>query len=552
MSVALFLTVCGFFASFMLAMAMGANDVANAFGTSVGSGVLTMRQAIVLAGMANFLGATSMSGEVTDTIRKGIVDLAEFEGDGRHRRLSLMLVMLTAMMGAVTYIGLATKVAMPVSSTQAILGGLVGAVIAKDKSRSGVRWRDSPMCSFDGESGSFSCGGVIGIVLQWIIAPVLSFIFSLIVFSISYKLLLNVKPEIALRRAPAVMAFYLGAVAFLLAWFIIVEQQHHPNSNGWKPQGEETDVATELQVLVCVMIGIGLAYVSLTLFTIDPSLLIYQPYLRYLQKERANNENSEDQGSVELRTISGGAPTAAESVVDLGVTEDIDFEDVDSPKPSFFERIRGHTFNPLLLSSQQREKVDEEKTTDEEVFKNKEKDGVVEYDPRVESVFGSAQIATATLAAFAAGANDVANEVAPLAAIYQTYRQGEVTENAQTPIWLFVFAGIGIVTGLSLFGHRVMKTIGHDTTVVTPARGFNVEMAYSVASLVASAEGWPVSTTQLAVGALCGVGLASGTKENSLNFKLLRRIFLAWTLTPALSSLFAGLYFIILKPMIKN
>ena len=59
-----------------------------------------------------------------------------------------------------------------------------------------------------------------------------------------------------------------------------------------------------------------------------------------------------------------------------------------------------------------------------------------------------------------------------------------------------------------------MQTIGRDITKVTPARGFNIELSYSLASLIASAQGWPVSTTQLAVGAIVGVGACSPMTRN--------------------------------------
>ena len=59
-----------------------------------------------------------------------------------------------------------------------------------------------------------------------------------------------------------------------------------------------------------------------------------------------------------------------------------------------------------------------------------------------------------------------------------------------------------------------MRTVGRDATKMTPARGFNIELGYALASLVASAEGWPVSTTQLCVGAVVGVGLIGGNQPS--------------------------------------
>lgn len=167
-----------------------------------------------------------------------------------------------------------------------------------------------------------------------------------------------------------------------------------------------------------------------------------------------------------------------------------------------------------------------------------------DYDPEVERVFGSAQLFTSALAAFASGANDVANEVAPVAAIYQTHTDRAVVATARTPKWLFAYAGLGICAGLFLFGERVMRTVGRDATKMTPARSFNIQLGFALASLVASAEGWPVSTTQLCVGAVVGVGLASGEDvSEAVNKKLLGKIFLSWVCTPlAAGTLSAAAY----------
>ncbi|KAH8054846.1 inorganic phosphate transmembrane transporter [Aureococcus anophagefferens] len=138
------IVVAGFVACFLMAMAMGANDVANAFGTSVGAGVVTLRQALVLAAVCNVGGAVLMSGAVTETIRKGIVDVERFSGDsGDGAPEELMLLMLCAMVGSVAYVGGATALRLPVSTTQAVLGGLVGAMISRDRGGGrGVRWSD--------------------------------------------------------------------------------------------------------------------------------------------------------------------------------------------------------------------------------------------------------------------------------------------------------------------------------------------------------------------------------------------------------------------------
>ena len=76
----------------------------------------------------------------------------------------------------------------------------------------------------------------------------------------------------------------------------------------------------------------------------------------------------------------------------------------------------------------------------------------------------------------------MANEVAPVAAIYQTHTDRAVVATARTPKWLFAYAGLGICAGLFLFGERVMRTVGRDATKMTPARSFNIQLGFALAS----------------------------------------------------------------------
>lgn len=101
---------------------IGANDVANAFGTSVGSGALSLRQALLIAAVFELLGAILVGGHVTQTIRKGIVNPTSFAGDPR----AIVLGMFAALLSASAWIHIATSKGLPVSTTHSIVGGVVG------------------------------------------------------------------------------------------------------------------------------------------------------------------------------------------------------------------------------------------------------------------------------------------------------------------------------------------------------------------------------------------------------------------------------------------
>ena len=105
-----------------MAWTIGANDVANAMGTSVGSGALTLRRAVVVAAVLEFSGAFFAGGFVTDTVRKGILDI---EVTAAHQDL-LLYGMLGAMAAAATLLLAATRWGLPVSTTHSIVGAIVG------------------------------------------------------------------------------------------------------------------------------------------------------------------------------------------------------------------------------------------------------------------------------------------------------------------------------------------------------------------------------------------------------------------------------------------
>jgi inorganic phosphate transporter, PiT family len=104
--------------------------------------------------------------------------------------------------------------------------------------------------------------------------------------------------------------------------------------------------------------------------------------------------------------------------------------------------------------------------------------------------------------------------------------------------------GIGIVAGLALFGHRVIKTIGNGITHLTPSRGFAAELAAASTVVIASGTGLPISTTQTLVGAVLGVGMARGIA--ALNLGVVRNIVISWVVTlPAGAGLSIVFFFMI-------
>ena len=166
----------------------------------------------------------------------------------------------------------------------------------------------------------------------------------------------------------------------------------------------------------------------------------------------------------------------------------------------------------------------------------------------VESVFAILMIFTACSMAFAHGSNDVANAIGPLAAINSVVRSGGVFETESAlPMWILLLGGFGIVSGLAVWGYRVIATIGRNITELTPSRGFAAELAAATTVVIASGTGIPVSTTHTLVGAVLGVGVARGI--GALNLSTVGKIFLSWIVTLPVGALLSIMFFFILRAL---
>ncbi|NMP14903.1 inorganic phosphate transporter [Thalassotalea sp. Y01] len=195
----MFAAVVGFF----MAWGIGANDVANAMGTSVGSKALTIKQAIIVAMIFEFAGAYLAGGEVTSTIRKGIIDAGYFVDIPEQ----LVFGMISALLAAGTWLLIASYMGWPVSTTHSIVGAIVG-FSAVGVSPDTVAW-----------------GKVGGIVGSWIITPLIAGVFSFIIFNSAQKLIFDTdKP---LEKARKWVPLYMFLAGFVLSLVTIKKGLKH-------------------------------------------------------------------------------------------------------------------------------------------------------------------------------------------------------------------------------------------------------------------------------------------------------------------------------------
>ena len=198
----IYIGLAALFGIFM-AWGIGANDVANAMATSVGSKALTIRQAILVAAVFEFLGAVLAGGEVTSTIRKGIVD-ASMLGDPPEL---LIYGMLAALAAAGTWLLIASRNGWPVSTTHSIVGAIVG-FAAVGIGVEAVQWSQ-----------------VGTIVMSWVVSPVTAGVIAFLIYQSVQTLIL--RQEDPLERARRYVPVYIFLAAFTITLVTILKGLKH-------------------------------------------------------------------------------------------------------------------------------------------------------------------------------------------------------------------------------------------------------------------------------------------------------------------------------------
>ncbi len=396
-----------------MAWGVGANDVANAMGTSVGSGAITIKQAIMIAVVFEFAGAVLAGGEVTATIRKGILDAALFTNEPHL----LVYGMLASLLAAGVWLLIASSLGWPVSTTHSIVGAIVG-FGAVGVGVDAVAW-----------------GKVGKIAASWVVSPVLAGSIAFVLFKSLQSLIIDT--DNPFENAKKYVPFYMFLVGFVISLVTIFK--------GLKHVGLSFDTGTSYSLAI----GFGLL-VAIA-------------------------------GAMVIRRIH----------IDPNENKDFHFTSM-------------------------------------------------------ERVFGVLMVVTAAAMAFAHGSNDVANAIGPLAAIYGVIESGGmIGSKSALPVGILLVGGGGIVLGLITYGHKVIATVGTGITQLTPSRGFAATLAAAATVVVASGTGLPVSTTQVLVGAVLGVGIARGMA--ALDTRVINKIFLSWLITLPAGALMSILFFFAFK-----
>ena len=534
----------------------GANDVANSYATSVAARTLKLWQAGLLSIITEFVGAVGLGARVTSTIKNGIISIDRFEG----RPGVLMLAMGCAEIGSATWLIIATRLGFPVSTTQTVVGALIGVGFT---SESNIKW-------------AWEKGSVSQVAASWAIAPMIAAGFSALIFGIvKYSVL---ERRDSFKWAMRLIPFYFATTASILALFIVVEAPTAPSL-------EEFGAGKAVGIILGVFAGVLLiAYVFFMPYferrlikqdsrvkfyhiPLGPLLRKENPPLYFPGKEGGKyvidyyedpyadtdscassvKEKHNADGGVSIEPI----PIADTSALEKGETVPTARPGVVArkrplePEERFLDPVRDLTWgNPqrwwgyakfLFLQGVTRDCVSHDSAKLRDIHAKAQK-----YDVRVEHLWTYCQVASAMLMSIAHGSNDVANAVGPWAATYQTYKAGEVNTKSDTPVWFLVIAGFLLGAGFWFYGFHIIRALGNKITQMSPTRGFSVELGAAITVLLASRLGLPVSTTQCLVGSSMGVALMN-YDLGAVNWTQLAFIFCGWVLTLPSAGLISGL-----------
>lgn len=544
----------------------GANDVANAYATSVAARTLTMPQAGVLSVFTEFIGAVALGARVTSTIKNNIIGIDRFSEASNPG--TLMLAMGCAEVGSATWLMVATGLGFPVSTTQTVVGALIGAGFA---SQTSIKWE-------------WTSGSVSQVAASWGIAPAIAAGFAALIYGVvKYSVLERKDPfKWAMRLIP----FYIATTCGILALFIVIEAPTAPSL-------EEFGGGKAAGIILGVWVGMLLVsyvffipYFERRLVRQDSTVKFYHiplgPLLRrdgpplyfpardsekfvidYYEDPYSDHASSVDPtkspkpgAQSELAKFPDDSAVLPQHGSGIAVLEEGNVTPVSQPqelakqrpmtpeerflKPNKHlsisnpQRLLGY-LKFFLLQGVTRDCVSHDSAKLREIHGRASK-----HDVRVEHLWTYCQVASAMMMSIAHGSNDVANAVGPWAASYATFQSGEVNTRSPTPVWMLVIAGFLLGAGFWFYGYHIIRALGNKITQMSPTRGFSVELGAAVTVLLASRLGLPVSTTQCLVGATTGVALMN-YDVGAVNWSQLVYIFSGWVLTLPVAGLLSGL-----------
>ncbi|WP_297917926.1 inorganic phosphate transporter [uncultured Campylobacter sp.] len=476
------------FLGIFMAFNIGGNDVANSFGTSVGSGTLSIAQALCIAAVFEASGAVIAGGEVTSTIRSGIIDLSKMDVHPRD----FIYVMMSALFAAGAWLLFASRKGLPVSTTHAIIGGIVGSGLTLGALLNTAETSALWLVQWD----------KIGkIAISWVLSPILGGVISFGIFWLikHYILDYNRYAQIKIDR---------------------IKREKKSLRKLHKKTFETLDDIQKIAYAEALNHDIY----AMRDPDFDPSELDSEYYKKVIELD-AKKEKLKSHKALEfgIPAVAGiGAFVISAMLIFKGL-HNLNFGLTNFYNYLIIGMSTLITWLLMFIFAKTLRRSDLNKST----F----------------LMFSWLQVLTASGFAFSHGSNDIANAVGPFAAIIDTMATNSINPSTPVPQQIMIMFAVALIAGLWFIGKEVIATVGTNLTKIHPASGFSAELASAVVVMAASVLGLPISSTHVLIGAILGIGLVN----HSTNWSLMKPIGLAWIITLPVSALLSAFAFVLLR-----
>ncbi|KAK8047869.1 sodium/phosphate symporter [Apiospora saccharicola] len=565
--------------AFLDAYNNGANDVANAWATSVSSRSISYRMAMILGTIFEVLGATTVGARTAETIKNGIIPPDTFKDNAPVQ----MMAFTIALIAASTWVMWCTRHSAHVSSTYSLISAVAGVGVAT-VGASKVQW------GWNGGKGLGAIFAGLGM------APAISGGFGAAIF-------MMIKLIVHMRKNPAPWAVWTSPFFFLVAGTICTLSIVYKGS----PSLGLSKKPASYIASVVVGTGVGLAAVALFFFVPwlyarilkrDSSVRWYHIFMGPLLLKRpvvaeadravvpkyaVVQEDDESMRSSNSIKQNGeqekGADHERTMVIAEGQTSKTYKEIQEEGDAKLRAKLLAHSgpigwaMRTLRDNPMGPGQIYEKKNaatalkrlpaqitaallygfhydihaaqtgiagTPDGIRMQRVYDAAEKYPDEVEHTYSFIQVLTACTASFAHGANDIGNSVGPWAVIFHTWSTGKTADKtASVPVWQLAVLALWISIGLCTYGYNIMKVMGNKITYHSPSRGCSMEMGAAVTVLVFSQYSLPVSTSMCITGATVGVGLCNGTIK-AVNWQRVGLLLLSWIMTIPIAGTFAG------------
>jgi len=547
------LIVWSFFWAFLDAFTIGANDVANAFANAVGCGTLTHRSACLVACIFEFIGVIALGSNVTDTIRSKMVDVGLFTHDPYVLATGMSMVNV----GSGGWVLAATLLSMPVSTTHAVVGAVLGIGITAF-GWNGVVW-------------DFNRKGFLSVVASWFISPVLAGTLAAIFYMTVKILILKYPDEVALNRGIKLMPVYMFFTFGTIWGFMFMKGI---------PALKKAPFSTTIPLTV----GLGVFHAILGFVLVSPWLrrtitdkenlpwytIFYSPCVSVGSMGYYTTFASDDEEKAPKPQLAPQQPSQQQPVQQQfpGQPQMMGYPGQAMGMPGqqpMMGSYPGQSMGmggypgtqqqmspygmPVMGSAFGVEDFGRSIAPGfyQDVGAKREEDAhlhtsAFQADSMVEEMFKFLQLSSCCFFSLSHGANDVANAVGPFASVWGVYSTGKVEKKAPVPIWILIYGGVALDIGLITMGHHIMAALGNRLTLTSPSRGFCIELGAMFTVMVASKVGIPVSTTHCISGATVAVGMCNGNMD-AVNWRLFAVIFGGWIITCPAAAFVTGMLF---------